>query len=160
MPRLRSGVALPEEILSLRAAAELTGQSVIRLGRWCATGKLRCEPSADGWAIPVSELAAIAVVAGDQARAVKEKRITAIAVPAPAAPPDLGDQVASRLGLTAGQVSVTPLALDGVEYVVAVWRGVVSGTGGLPALSELALDLDGELLDGEVKQDWETAPST
>jgi hypothetical protein len=42
------------------------------------------------------------------------------------------------------------LALDGVDYVVAVWRGEARGDGGLPALRDLAVELDAELLDGEV----------
>ena len=47
-------------------------------------------------------------------------------------------------------VSITPLALDGVDYVVAVWRGEARGDGGLPALRDLADELDAELLDGDV----------
>jgi hypothetical protein len=35
--------------------------------------------------------------------------------------------------------------------LVAVWRGAVAGTGGLPALKELAEELDAVLLDGEVR---------
>jgi hypothetical protein len=145
-------VLVDQELMSLRVAAERSGQSVIRLGRWCATGKVRCERNADGWLIPVSELATIARVAGERASAVEESRVMALAVPLPAAPSDLASLVAQRLGLTSGKVSVTPLAIDGVEYVVAVWPGAVSGTGGLPALAELAEDLGAELLDGEVKK--------
>ena len=37
------------------------------------------------------------------------------------------------------------------EYVVAVWPGSALASGGLPALVDLAADLDGELLDGELK---------
>lgn len=76
--------------------------------------------------------------------------MTALAVPAPAVPRDLAQQVASRLGLSAGAVSITRLALDGAEYVVAVWPGDAVGDGGLPAVQGLALDLGAELLDGEV----------
>jgi hypothetical protein len=47
-------------------------------------------------------------------------------------------------------VTVTPLALDGVDYVVALWRGDVQGHRGLPALQALAAELDAELLDGEI----------
>ena len=144
---------MPEGTITLRTAAEQSGQSVIRLGRWCATGKLRCERDATGWLIPVSEIPRIAAVARDHANAVEDHRVTAIAVPLPEAPGDLADQVASRLGLSTGNVSLTPLALDGVEYVVAVWRGSINGSGGLPELRELAVELRAELLDGEVRTD-------
>jgi hypothetical protein len=139
-----------EEMISLRVAAERSGHSVVRLGRWCATGKIRCERDGDGWLIPVGELETIAEVARDHATAIAEKRVRAMAVPVPAVPRDLSEQVASRLGLSIGDVSLTRLALDGAEYVVAVWPGDVAGTGGLPALEELAAELDAELLDGEV----------
>ena len=142
-----------EELLSLQEAAERTGQSVIRLSRWCATGQLRCERDVDGWRIPSSQLPKAAQVAQQHATAVEEARVTALAVPAPAAPPDLGDLVAYRLGLSGGAVTVTPLALDGVDYVVAVWPGSTAGDGGLPSLAQLAAQLGAELLDGEVTRD-------
>ena len=140
-----------EELIPLAAAVERSGHSADVLRRWCATGKVRCVPDGNGWLIPVSELPAIDRAARDHETAIEQERVTALAVPAPVAPPNLADQVASRLGLTAGNVSLTPLALDGVDYVVAVWRGAVAGTGGLPALKELAEELDAVLLDGEVR---------
>jgi hypothetical protein len=143
------------ETLSLQEAAERSGQSITRLRRWCATGKLQCGRDANGWTISASEFPHIARVAHEHATAVEEKRVTALAVPIPAAPPDLADRVAERLGLPAGKVSITPLALDGVQYVVAVWAGESLGDGGLPALRELAVDLGGDLLDGEVKRGLE-----
>jgi hypothetical protein len=103
--------------------------------------------------VPIEEIAAIRTVAREHGTAASEDRVTALAVRAPAAPRDLADQVASRLGLARGAVSLTPLALDGEEYVVAVWRGHAAGSGGLPALRDLAVELDGELLDGEVAED-------
>jgi hypothetical protein len=146
-------VVTNEEMVPLVVAAERSGQSVIRLGRWCATGKLRCERDETGWLIPVSELPRIGTVAREHATAVEDSRVTALAVPVPAAPPDLADLVALRLGLASGKVTVTALALDGVEYVVAVWAGASAGSGGLPALVDLAEALDGELLDGEIQKD-------
>jgi hypothetical protein len=140
-------------MFSLRAAAERSGQSVIRLGRWCATGQLRCERDGRNWLIPDSELESIADVANAHAAAVEQNRITALAVPVETVPPNLRDEVALRLGLAAGNVSITPLALDGVAYVVAVWRGEASGTGGLSELRQLAVELGADLLDGEVKSD-------
>jgi hypothetical protein len=142
-----------EEMMTLREAAERSGQSVIRLGRWCAAGQLRCERDGSGWLIPLSELQAITPVARDHATAVDEKRVTALAVPEPAAPADLAHEVAVRLGLKLGDVSITPLALDGHQYVVAVWKGAALESGGLPALQQLASELHGDLLDGEVKGD-------
>jgi hypothetical protein len=140
-----------EELIPLSVAAERSGQTQAALGMWCATGKVRCYRDGDGWLVAVSELPAIAREAREKATAIAEERITAIAVPAPVAPPHLANEVASRLGLDAGNVSLTPLALDGVDYVVAVWRGAVAGTGGLPALRALADELDAVLLDGEVR---------
>ena len=141
---------MQEDLITLREAAERYGVPVVRLGQWCATGKLGCERDGDGWLIPTSAGDAIAGLVRDQAAMVEERRVTALAVPAPAAPPDLASQVAGRLGLNDAAVSITPLALDGVDYVVAVWRGEARGDGGLPALRDLAVELDAELLDGEV----------
>ena len=155
MPR-RSWCGVPEEeLIPLAAAAERSGQAPDVLRRWCATGKLRCARSGDGWLIPLSEFPAIAEAARDHETAVEELRVTGLAVPTPAVPPNLADEVASRLGLQAGNVSLTPLAIDGLQYVVAVWRGAVSGTGGLPALKALAEELDAVLLDGEVRVERE-----
>jgi hypothetical protein len=137
-------------MISLGEAAERYGVPVVRLGQWCATGKLACERDGDGWMVPVSGAATIAALARGHAAMVEEKRVTALVVPVPAAPPDLASQVADRLGLETAAVSITPLALDGVDYVVAVWRGQARGDGGLPALRDLAVELDAELLDGEV----------
>lgn len=142
-----------EAMVPLLVAAERSGQSVVRLGRWCATGKLRCDRDAMGWVIPASEEPSIATVATEHAAAVRDSRVTALAVPAPTAPLDLADLVAAGLGPGFGTVTVTPLALDGVDYVVAVWAGTAEGSGGLPALADLAVALEGELLDGEVATD-------
>ena len=144
---------MSEEMLTLRDAAERSGLSLRRLSRWCATGKIRCERDADDWLIPGSELGNIARVEQERKTAVEEKRVTALLVPVRASPPNLADQVASRLGLSPGNVSITPLALDGGDYVVAVWRGEAHGSGGLPALRKLADELHADLLDGEVKRE-------
>jgi|1185.fasta_scaffold525915_1 hypothetical protein len=137
-------------MISLRDAADRYGVPVVRLGQWCATGKLACERDGDGWMIGESAAAGIAGLVRNHEAMIEEKRVTALAVPVPAAPPDLAARVAGRLGLDDAAVSITPLALDGVDYVVAVWRGEARGDGGLPALRELAVELDAELLDGEV----------
>jgi hypothetical protein len=139
---------VPEDTISLADAAERYGVPLVRLRRWCATGKLRCERDGDGWLIPVSEAGRIVDMSHEYATA--RAPIRALAVPVPFVPPDLATTVAARLGLTATAVSITPLALDGVEYVVAVWRGDIQRDGGIPALQELAVELDAELLDGEI----------
>ena len=139
-------------MMSLGTASEQSGVSMVRLGRWCATGKIRCDRDGDGWLISLRELPTIAKAALDHATAVKERRVTAMAVPGLVAPPDLADRVASRLGLSSGNVSITRLSLDGAEYVVAVWPGEAAGSGGLPEVEELATELGAELLDGEVKR--------
>jgi hypothetical protein len=142
------GNKVPEETLSLERAAAQYEVPLVRLRRWCATGKLRCERAGDDWVIPVSEAARIEELA--QQYDTGSGRVRGLAVPVPVVPPDLATTVAARLGLTRSAVTLTPLALDGVEYVVAVWRGDIERDGGLPALQELAVELDAELLDGEI----------
>jgi len=107
-------------MISLRDAAHRYGVPVVRLGQWCTTGKLGCERDGDGWLIPASGAAAVAALAREHAAMVEEKRVTGLVVPVPAVPPDLAAQVAGGLGLDDAAVTVTPLALDGVDYVVAV----------------------------------------
>jgi len=142
---------VPEETLSLEAAAAMYAVPIVRLRRWCATGKLRCERDGDDWLIAISEASGIIELAAEYATG--RGPIRGLAVPVPAVPPDLATTVAARLGLTTSAVTLTPLALDGVDYVVAVWKGDVERDGGLPALQELAVELDGELLDGELSGD-------
>src|SRR5688572_22478425 len=151
MPRLPGSAIVLEDSLSLSAAAARYGVPVVRLRRWCATGKLRCEREGDGWLIPISQATRIEELA--RAYGTTRAPVRALAVPAPAVPPDLANTVATRLGLSVSAVTLTPLALDGVEYVVAVWRGDVQGSGGLPELHELAVELHAELLDGEIRAD-------
>jgi len=137
-----------EATLFLEEAAARYAVPLVRLRRWCATGKLRCERDGERWLIPTSEAGRITELS--RAYGTARAPVQALAVPVPVVPPDLATRVAARLGLTASTVTLTPLALDGVEYVVAVWRGDVQGDGGLPALEELAVELDAELLDGEI----------
>ena len=146
--RVASVVPEPEPTLSLEDAASRYDVPVVRLRRWCATGKLRCERDGDGWLILISEAGRIAEMA--RAYGTARAPVRALAVPAPVVPSDLATTVAARLGLATSAVTLTPLALDGVEYVVAVWRGDMQVDGGLPALQELAVELNAELLDGEI----------
>jgi hypothetical protein len=141
-----------DELHTLNAAAAATGQSILLLRRWCATGKLQCQRDGDSWLIPAREFDVIPRLAAERGRAVAEKRVSALAIPGSDAPADLGEHVAARLGLRRDQVSLTPLSLDGAEYMVAVWRGDLSAEG-LPALRDLAYELGGDLLDGEVSRE-------
>jgi hypothetical protein len=136
-----------ERLLSLDAAAEATGQSVARLRSWCATGRLRCEREGRAWTIPLGEVPRIAVLVADHDRAVAAGAAAALVVPVGAATPDLPAEIARRLGLAAGTVTTSTLALDGSEYLLAVWK--TDGTPGLEAVANLAAELGGELLDGE-----------
>ena len=123
---------------------------VVRLGQWCATGKLGCERDGDGWLIPASGAAAVAALAREHAAMVEEKRVSALAVPCRRRLLISRHRWPVAWDWTTPRSPITPLALDGVDYVVAVWRGEARGDGGLPALRDLAVELDGELLDGEV----------
>ena len=138
-----------DRLVSLEAAAEATGQSVARLRGWCATGRLRCEREEGDWRMPLAELLRIGDLAEEHDRAVKAGESAALVVPVSAATPDLPAEIARRLGLAAGTVSTSTLALDGSEYLLAVWK--TDGTVRLGPVAELAAELGGDLLDGEVK---------
>jgi hypothetical protein len=136
-----------DRLLSLDAASEATGQSVARLRSWCATGRLRCEREARAWTIPLSEVPRIAVLVGEHDRAVAAGEAAALMVPVSTATPDLPAEIARRLGLAAGTVTTRILALDGSEYLLAVWK--TNGTPRLEGVADLAAVLGGEVLDGE-----------
>ena len=141
--------------MSLSAASAATGQSVDRLRTWCATGKLRCDRDGDEWLIPVAELVRVAGLLEEREKSIEEGRAQVLVVPVASAAPDLREEVARCLGLPAGAVTTSMLALDGTEFVLAVWKA-----DGPPKLHELgpvldlAEELGGELLDGEVKRGW------
>lgn len=142
-------VAAVDRLLSLDAAAQATGQSVARLRGWCATGRLRCEREGRAWIVPLSEVVRIAVLVEEHDRAVAAGAAAALVVPMTAATLDLPAEIARRLGLAVEAVTTSTLALDGSEYVLAVWK--TNATPGLEALSVLAAELGGELLDGQVR---------
>lgn len=68
-------------------------------------------------------------------------------VPVSAAAPGLAAEIARRLGLPAGAVTTSTLALDGSEYLLAVWRS--DGTPERGPVADLAAELGGDLLEGE-----------
>ena len=151
MPRpLGARCPVPEEMMTLADAASRSGQSGRQLGRWCATGKLGCDPDGRGWLIPSTELPTIVRLASEHASAIEDGRVTALAVPLATVPHDLARLVAACLGLERADVSIKPLSLDGVEYHVAVWPRDVTETPGRHRLRALAAELDGDLLDGEI----------
>jgi hypothetical protein len=140
--------------ITLEATAAATGQSLERLGTWCATGKLRCEKDGRDWLIPLAEVIRVPVLVEERDAAIAAGRATALVVPLASASPDLGGEVARRLGLTRGAVTTTTLALDGTSYVLAVWTlEHEPGPRELEPLVELAEALGGQVLDGEVNSD-------
>lgn len=135
-----------DEPLTLDAVSIQTGISARRLREWCATGRIKCERDGTHWMIPTSEgerLAALAATAFGS----DTDRPVALVVPADVAPRNLGDEVAHRLGLEPASVAMSSLAIDGQDYVVAVWKDGPE-EGGLPKLLELAEEVGGALLDG------------
>lgn len=140
-----------DRLISLDAAAEATGQSGARLRGWCATGRLRCEREGRAWTIPLNELPRVAVLVDEHDRAVAAGTAAALVVPVSAATPDLPAEIARRLGLEAGSVSTSTLAMDGSEYLLVVWK--TEGARRLEAVAELAAELGGDLLDSETKAD-------
>lgn len=140
--------------MTLEAAAAATGQSVNRLRAWCATGELRCERDRDGWTIPIAELARVGALVAQRDAMFAAGHAQAMVIPAASAFPELRAEVAHRLGLPAAAVATNTLALDGKAYMLAVWRAEgVDGTYELAPLIELAEELGGQLLDGEVTRE-------
>jgi hypothetical protein len=138
-----------DRLLSLDAAAQAMGQPIARLRHWCATGRLRCEREGGDWLIPLAELPHITALVEDHERAVEAGKSAVLVVPVSAATADLPAEIARRLGLPVGTVSTSTLALDGSEYLLAVWK--TDGTVALGPVAELAAELGGDLLDGEAK---------
>lgn len=103
------------------------------------------------WQIPLAELPHITSLADEHDRAVEAGESAVLVVPVSAATPDLPAEIARRLGLPLGTVSTSSLALDGSEYLLAVWK--TDGTVALGPVAELAAELGGELLDGETRAD-------
>jgi len=134
------------KLVSVSAAAAQTGQPARRIREWCATGKLECERDAAGWLIGEDLLEGVRALGSERAHIATDHRAVALALPA-TIDLDVGAEVAKRLGLGLESVSLSRLAIDGREYVVAVWPARI-GLGDLTALATLADEFDGELLDG------------
>ena len=138
-----------DHLVPLPAAANATGQPVRRLRNWCATGKLECELADAEWHISLSQLLRIPGLAAERDQAIAAGRPVAAVVPVTTASPELPGEIARRLSLTENAVSTSTLALDGKEWVVAVWRAG-DGAPNLAPVIDLVEELGGELLDGEV----------
>lgn len=136
-----------DEFLSLDDVSAQTGVALRRLREWCATGLVRCEPRGSAWLIAESQVDRVRQLAEGQEQPIDEGHPIAIVVPAETAPPDLASEVAKRLGLAPLSVAMSSLAIDGQDYMVAVWKDG-DGAGGLPELAVLAEEVGGALLDG------------
>lgn len=140
-----------DQELTLEAAAAATGQSINRLRAWCATGELACAREGDGWVIPITELARVAALIAQRDATFAAGYAHGLVIPAANAFPELQAEVAHRLGLPVGAVATNTLALDGKAYMLAVWHAEgADRTFELAPLMELAEELGGQLLDGEV----------
>jgi hypothetical protein len=134
-----------DELLRLEDVAHLTGETIERLRQWCATGELACERVPRNWALRKADLPRVAVVAAEKARGVREHRAVALAVPRGHVPIDLVTLIERTLDLPPGEVMIRGLAIDQLDYDVAVWPAQAR----LPdpvALAALAERLDAELL--------------
>ncbi|HET7027013.1 MAG TPA: hypothetical protein VFI28_04940 [Candidatus Limnocylindrales bacterium] len=134
------------ELISAAAAAVRTGQPARRIREWCATGKLECERNSDGWLIPSDGLDTVRSLGAERDHVATDHHVVALALPAPAEV-DVAAEIARRLRLPPSSVSLGRLAIDGREYVVAVWRNEPD-VDDLTSLATLADEFDGELLDG------------
>jgi len=138
---------MDDSLIPLSEMAERTGQPLRRLREWCATGLLECERRELGWLIHPSQAALVARLAAEREGRVRVKKAIGVAIPAEIAPADLGEEVASRLRMPRTSLVLSRLAIDGRDYVLAVWPDA-DGLGGLTDVADLADELGGELLDG------------
>lgn len=143
-----------DHLISLESAALASGEPVRRLRTWCATGKLICEKQDGSWVLALSQIPRVVELVAEHDRAVADGRAIAVLVPVDSATPDLASEIARRLGLRDGQtVSTSTLALDGSEYLIAVWKTEGADPLELAPVAELVAELGGELLDGEDRED-------
>jgi len=99
---------------------------------------------------PLSQIPRVVELVAEHDQAVADGHAVAILVPVDAATPNLAAEIARRLGLPDGQtVSTSTLALDGSEYLIAVWKADGATPVELAPIAELVAELGGELLDGE-----------
>jgi hypothetical protein len=138
--------------LTLAATAAATGQPVRRLRGWCATGKLDCERDGDTWLIGPDQILRIPELVARRARSIAAGRPAAAIVPVTNATPDLAAEIARRLGIAEAEVAVSTLALDGREYLMAVWKTGADDPTNLAPVVSMVENLGGDVLDGEVSR--------
>jgi hypothetical protein len=143
----RSVLDAVPELVTIAAAAARTGQPERRVREWCATGMLECEHDGGLWLVPEGEMAHLADLAEAREHIATRKTPVGLALPLPIDATDVRAEVARRLGVAQDEVALSRLAIDGREYVVAVWPRA-DFRRELPSLAELADELGGELLDG------------
>jgi hypothetical protein len=142
-----------DHLISVESAALASGEPVSRLRTWCATGRLLCEKENGQWLIALSQIPRIVEIVAQHDRAVADGHAVAVLVPVDAATPDLAAEIARRLGLKQGRtVSTSTLALDGSEYLIAVWKTDGAAPIELAPVAALVKELGGELLDGEIAE--------
>lgn len=138
-----------DHLLTLDEVSDRSGEPVHRLRRWCATGSLACELEGHVWRIHSSAIPAVHALANRRRAIVDDRRAIAMTVPKAIVTYDLGERVETAMGLPSGDVSTMTLVVDGEEHIVAVWPRTTESHADR-ALSDLADELGGDLLDGEL----------
>ena len=135
---------------TVEEVASRTGQPARRLGVWCATGQLTCEPVDGTWALPDSEIPKIRALAHRLGRLPGGRCAVALALPTSKAGAEVATQVAKRLGLEYSDLRQAQLAVDGAERALVVWPHTAQARAAA-ALADLADELDGELIDASLE---------
>lgn len=128
--------------------AAATGVSPARLRRWCATGLLHCEHDRRGWLIRTIDLGELDELADAIGRATRGSQPIAFIVPSDRAGSGTLAEIARRIDVPLDDVSRAEVAVDGVSYAALSWPSIGDGAS-VEAIAELALLLDGELIDDE-----------
>jgi hypothetical protein len=141
-----------DRLLSVDEVHDRTGERPIRLRQWCATGKLACERAEGAWLVPEAQLPLVRTLGRERARIVARQRAVGMVVPLRQVTYDLATRIERVLGLRTGAALVTALALDDEDYLVAVWPNDPR-LRGARAVSDLADDLGGDLLEDDTRPD-------
>lgn len=136
--------------LMLDEVAERTGESVARLRRWCATGRLRGDREGGAWTLSEGDLPEVRALGAERRRRIAANGAMGLVVPAKSVDgPALAARVEHALGLPHGSVATTILAVDDQEYALAIWPvSIATGEHALEML-RVAEDIGGDLLDWE-----------
>ena len=100
--------------------------------------------------LPLSQLLRVAVLAAEREQSIADGRAAAAIVPVTSTTPDLDEEIARRLGLRASSVTLSTLALDGREYLMAVWKVSDGQPVNLEPVVAFVERLGGDVLAGEV----------